>query len=144
VIDQQKLKNEFVISGQGTVAEWNTELAQVDALMAAFKRRISLIRWSALAAFLVFAIPAALGIAGGVPFVVLAIVVPIGILIYSAVAASKKVIADRVSFLRLVRVCFMRTPAIADASRFFCTCGISAKKFPKDRTRTATAAPRFC
>jgi len=102
VIDQQKLKNEFVVSGQGTVAEWNTELAQVDALAAAFKRRILLIRCSSLAALLLFAIPVVLGTAGGVPFVVPGIFVPISILIYAAVAARKKVIAERVSFLRLV------------------------------------------
>lgn len=102
MIDPQKLKNEFVVSGQGTVAEWNTELAQVDALAAAFRRRILLIRCSALAVLVAFAIPVALGTAGGVPFVVPGIFVPISILIYAAVAARKKVIAERVSFLRQI------------------------------------------
>ncbi len=98
-IDERKLKEDFVFSGQGTASELTADLDQVAALDEKIKQRIRLIRWSALVVFVGMAI---LAVTAWPAFWALAVVLPVGILIYSAVAANRPVLQDRVSFLRLI------------------------------------------
>ena len=98
-IDQRKLETEFVFSGQGTASELTADLERVAALAARMKSRVTMIRWSALAV-LVLMIILVLTVSPG--FTVLAIILPIAILIYSAVAGNRLVLQDRVTFLGLI------------------------------------------
>jgi hypothetical protein len=98
-IDQKKLETEFVFSGQGTPAELTADLDRVTALDASIKAKVRMIRWSSL---VVFVAMAALAVTVSPGFTLLAIILPIAILIYSAVAAKKSILPDRVSFLRSV------------------------------------------
>jgi hypothetical protein len=98
-IDQQKLETEFVFSGQGTAAELTADLDRVDALDARIRGKVRMIRWSSLVVFVGMVIMAVTVSSG---FTALAIILPIGILIYSAFAAKRFILQDRVSFLRLI------------------------------------------
>jgi hypothetical protein len=98
-IDQKKLEAEFVFSGQGTPAELTADLDHIAALDARIKGKVRMIRWSSLVVFVWMAIMAVTVSSG---FTALAIILPIAILIYSAVAANRPILQDRVSFLRLI------------------------------------------
>jgi hypothetical protein len=98
-VDQQKLEAEFVFSGQGTPAELTVDLDRIASIDARLKSKVRMIRWSALAVFVWMVVMAATVSSG---FSALAIILPIGILIYSAVAASRGILQERVSFLRLI------------------------------------------
>jgi hypothetical protein len=97
--DQQKLNKEFTFAGRGTAAELVTELDQIAILEKTLKGRASLIRWVALAAFVVLLAPA---IFFGALFIVLAVLVPTGLLVYSGFAGGSSILHDRVEFLRLI------------------------------------------
>jgi hypothetical protein len=98
-IDQRKLKQELLFSGQGTASELMADLEQVSALEASVGKRIRMIRWSALAAFVLML---GLAITYGGPFGILCVVVPLGLLIYSLVGGKKGILPDRIQFLKLL------------------------------------------
>jgi hypothetical protein len=98
-IDQLKLNKEYIFTGRGTADELLGEFQQITKLEKEFKSWISLLRWSALAMFLVFL---AAGLAVGAFLIVVGVLVGIGLLIYAAVVAAKGIIHDRVEFARLI------------------------------------------
>ena len=97
-IDQQKLTKEFVYAGRGTAAELLAGLDQITQLEAKLKRKPVRIRWASLAAFVIFAV---LTFILGPLFALLAIIVPIGLLIYSAFVGPPPILHDRIELLRL-------------------------------------------
>ena len=97
-IDQQKLANEYIFTGRGTVAELVGEMDRIAILEKKLKTRVWLIRCLALAVFLLLA---AAAIAFGKFMLILGGLAAIGLLIYSSVVGSR-IIHDRVEFLRLM------------------------------------------
>jgi len=98
-IDQQKLQNEYTFTGRGTAAELVADLDQVALLAKKLKGRATLIRWIALAVFLMLLASAMLF--GGF-LIALAIFVPIVLLICSFFAGGSSILHDRAEFLRLI------------------------------------------
>jgi hypothetical protein len=97
-IDQQKLNNEYVFTGRGTVAELVSEMGRVAILEKKLRTRVLLIRWLALVVFLLLA---ASTIKIGPFGLILGVLAGAGLLIYSRAVASR-IIHDRVEFLRLM------------------------------------------
>ena len=96
-IDQQKLNNEYVFTGRGTVAELVGEMDRVAILEKRLRTRVRLIRWLAAVVFLLLAGAA---IFVGKFLLILGGLAAIGLFIYSRAVASR-IIHDRVEFLRL-------------------------------------------
>src|ERR1700676_5526163 len=99
VIDRQKLNNQYIFTGRGTVAELVAEIDQIVILEKKLKAEVSFIRWLALAVFLLLA---AAAVAVGGFLIVLGVLEAIGLLIYSGVVAASRIIRDRVEFLHLM------------------------------------------
>jgi hypothetical protein len=97
-IDQQKLANEYIFTGRGTVSELVGEMDRVALLEKKFKTRVWLIRGLALAVFLLLA---AAAIALGKFLLIVGGLAAIGLLIYSSMVGSR-IIHDRVELLRLM------------------------------------------
>jgi hypothetical protein len=97
-IDQQKLNNEYIFTGRGTAAELVGEMNRVAIMEKQIRRMVLLIRWLALAVFLLLA---AAAIAVGKFLFILGILAGAGLFIYSRAVASR-IIHDRVEFLRLM------------------------------------------
>ena len=97
-IDQQKLNKEFIFAGRGVAGELLLGLDQFAPLEARLKGRRSRILWLALAVFVACAVVAAAG--GGPLFGLLAVVAPLGLVIYSAFLAATPILHDRVELLR--------------------------------------------
>lgn len=98
-IDQQKLQNEYTFTGRGTAAELVADLDQVALLAKKLKGRATLIRWIALAVFLMLLASAILF---GGSLIALAIFVPIVLLICSFFAGGSSILHDRAEYLRLI------------------------------------------
>jgi len=98
-IDQQKLQNEYTFTGRGTAAELVADLDQVALLAKKLKGRATLIRWIALAVFLMLLASAMLF---GGSLIALAIFVPIVLLICSFFAGGSSILHDRAEYLRLI------------------------------------------
>jgi hypothetical protein len=98
-IDQQKLNQEAIFEGRGTVAELVGAMDQIAILENKDKKRISSIRWIALAVFLVLVTAAAKF--GAFPIVVGGLA-GVGLLIYSVVLSKARIVHERVEFLRLI------------------------------------------
>jgi hypothetical protein len=97
-IDQQKLNNEYIFTGRGTVAELVSEMGRVAILEKKLRTRVLLIRWLAVIVFLLLAAAAIrIGEFGVIP----GVLAGIGLYIYSRAVASR-IIHDRVEFLRLM------------------------------------------
>jgi hypothetical protein len=99
-IDQRKLKQELVFSGQGTAAELTADLDQINALEKSAKRRTSLLRWSVPVVLVLFIALALFWTNWTRLFAICALVFPVAILSYSL--RSKAILMDRVSFARLM------------------------------------------
>jgi hypothetical protein len=97
-IDQQKLENEYIFTGRGTVAELMSEMGRVAALEKKLRARVWLIRCLAVVVFLLLAGAA---IVVGKFLFILGGLAAIGLFIYSCVIGSR-IIHDRVEFLRLM------------------------------------------
>jgi hypothetical protein len=99
-IDQEKLKKEYVFTGRGTGAELLTGLDQIAIVEKNLKAKPSRVRWASLGVFLIVAILGVFMANGFILF--LSVVVPIGMIIYSAVIAASPILHNRVDLLRLV------------------------------------------
>jgi len=98
-IDQEKLNKEFIYEGRGVAAELIAGLDQLAPIEAKMKSRPARIRWAALGVFIILI---ALFVATKVSiFLLLTVVIPLALLIYSLFAAAHPVVHDRVELLRL-------------------------------------------
>jgi hypothetical protein len=97
-IDRQKLSAESIFTGTGAAAELIGEMDGIADLERKFRSHIVLLRWSAVAAFLVCA-GAAIWITEAIIF--LGLVAGIAIFVYSLFLDSNGPVHDRVEFLRL-------------------------------------------
>jgi hypothetical protein len=96
-IDQQKLNNEYIFMGRGTVAELASEMDRVAVLEKKLRTRVLLIRCLAVVVFLLLG---AAAIAVGKFLFILGGLAAIGLFVYSWMVGSR-IIHDRVEFLRL-------------------------------------------
>ena len=99
VIDQRKLENRLIFAGSGTVSELLSDLASLAPLEAKLRKRPSRARWASLGVFVLCAAAAVLS--GNGRFTLAAVVIPIGLLIWSVYLESDLIIHDRVEVLRL-------------------------------------------
>lgn len=97
-IDGRKLKQEYVFTGRGTVAELLADIDQVTELESGLKNFAKLLRWLALAAF---ALMAASAVVLGKFMLFLGLVAAIALLVYAGVVGSR-IMHDRVELLRLL------------------------------------------
>ncbi|HEY3744074.1 MAG TPA: hypothetical protein VGL53_29720 [Bryobacteraceae bacterium] len=97
--DQRKLEKEFVFAGKGTAAELLTELDQIAALEKKGALKPRRVRQAALAVFMILSV---VWVKLDNPLMlVLAIVVPIGLFIYSLFLGWGPVLHPRVELLKL-------------------------------------------
>jgi hypothetical protein len=99
-IDQQKLTKEFIFTGRGTVAQLMSDMGRVAILEKQLRTMVLLLRWLALAVFLLLG-AAAVAVGKSPLMLILGGIAAIGIFVYSRVVASR-IIHDRVEFLRLM------------------------------------------